>query len=37
MFDGQKGSAGKVGILIGYWDQNQVPSHEQVNPEVPPE
>lgn len=37
MFDGQKGSAGKVGILIGYWDQNQVPTHEQVNPEVPPE
>jgi hypothetical protein len=35
MVDRQLGKAGEVGILIGYWQQNDVPQAQQLVPEVP--
>jgi len=35
MVDLQLGKAGEVGILIGYWQQNDVPQAQQLVPEVP--
>jgi hypothetical protein len=35
-FGKQLNKAEQVGILIGYWHQEDVPQAEQLEPEVPP-